>query len=137
MADPALRRAVEINYGPWDRLDNEAPFVPGIGPKPPGAAFYPHDMTKQEFEAAQLPEKKSLYTLVRRGPDSALIAVPYKVAFKAQNEIAAAKLREAAKLAEDPGLKKYLELRATALLDDNYQPSDLAWMDMKNNVSTS
>jgi Peptidase family M49 len=71
---------------------------------------------------------------VRRAPDSSLIAIPYHVAFKAQNEIAASKLREAAKLAEDPGLKKYLELRATALLTDNYRPSDLAWMDMKNNT---
>ena len=46
---------------------------------------------------------------------------------------AAAKLREAAALADDPGLRRYLELRARALETDDYQPSDLAWLDMKNN----
>ena len=37
-------------------------------------------------------------------------------------------------LADDPGLKRYLTLRAQALLTDEYQPSDLAWMDMKGNT---
>lgn len=139
--DQGVQRFIDINYGPYDRLDGNAPFVPEVGPRPPGANLYPADITKPEFEAAlakgpaaHADSLKSLYTLVRRGPDSSLIAVPYHVAFKAQNELAAAKLRQAAALAEDPGLKKYLELRATALLDDNYQPSDLAWMDMKNNT---
>ncbi|HEY0241128.1 MAG TPA: hypothetical protein VGC52_00555 [Gemmatimonadaceae bacterium] len=139
--DEQIRRFIDINYGPYDRLADNAPFIPEIGPRLPGANLYPKNITKEEFEAAiakgpkaHADSLKDLYTLVRRGPDSSLIAVPYSVAFKAQNEIAAAKLREAAKLAEDPGLKRYLELRATALLTDRYQPSDLAWMDMKNNT---
>lgn len=139
--DAGIRRFIDINYGPYDRLDNNSPFIPEVGPRLPGANLYPKDITKEEFEAAvakgpkaHADSLKDLYTLVRRAPDSTLIAVPYHVAFKEQNEVAAAKLREAAKLAEDPGLKKYLELRATALLTDNYQPSDLAWMDMKNNT---
>lgn len=139
--DEGVRRFIDINYGPYDRLDNNAPFIPEIGPRLPGANLYPKNITKEEFEAAiakgpkaRADSLKDLYTLVRRAPDSSLTAVPYSVAFKAQNEIAAAKLREAAKLAEDPGLKRYLELRATALLTDKYQPSDLAWMDMKNNT---
>ena len=141
VSDEGIRRFIDVNYGPYDRLDNNAPFIPEVGPRLPGANLYPKDITKAEFEAAlakgppaHADSLKSLYTLVRRAPDSSLIAVPYHVAFKAQNEIAAAKMREAAKLAEDPGLKKYLELRAAALLDDNYQPSDYAWMDMKNNT---
>lgn len=140
-SDAQTRRFLDINYGPWDRLDENTPFIGEIGSRPAGANLYPRDLTKEEFEAAltkATPAKadslKSLYTLVRRAPDRSLIAVPYHVAFDAQNKIAAAKLREAAALAEDPGLKKYLELRATALLTDNYQPSDLAWMDMKNNT---
>ncbi|MEO1174719.1 MAG: Zn-dependent hydrolase, partial [Myxococcota bacterium] len=40
----------------------------------------------------------------------------------------------AAELAVEPGLKKHLTLRASALRTDEYQPSDLAWMDMKNNA---
>src|SRR5215211_7132839 len=100
--DAGIRRFIDINYGPYDRLDNNAPFIPETGPRPPGANLYPKDMTREEFEAAlakgprsHADSLKSLYTLVRRGPDSSLVAVPYKEAFKAQNEIAAAKLREA------------------------------------------
>ena len=131
--DGATRRFVQINYGPWDRLDNNAPFLAGVGPKPEGANFYPADMTKEEFEKANLKDKKSQYTLLRRDANGKLITVPYHVQFKQQVEKAADLLRQAADLAEDAGLKKYLTLRAEALLTDNYQPSDLAWMDMKNN----
>ena len=139
--DEGIRRFIDINYGPYDRLANNAPFIPEVGPRLPGANLYPKDITKAEFDSvvakgpkARADSLKDLYTLVRRAPDRSLVAIPYSVAFKAQNEIAAAKLREAAKLAEDPGLKRYLELRATALLTDKYQESDLAWMDMKNNT---
>jgi hypothetical protein len=136
----AARRFVEINYGPWDRLAGNEPFLDGVGPKPEGANFYPADITKEEFEAAvsESPERaealKSLYTLVRRDPSGKLTTTPYHEAFAADLEIAAGKLREAATLAEDPGLKRYLELRAEALVTDDYQPSDFAWLDMKDNT---
>jgi hypothetical protein len=139
ITDPALRDFAGINYGPWDRLDGNAPFLPGVGAKPAGAGFYPVDMTKEEFEqaAAESPERaaalKSLYTVVRRDAGKKLVAVPYHEAFKPQVERAVARLHEAAALAEDAGLRAYLELRAKALLDDDYRPSDLAWMDMKTN----
>jgi len=129
----AAKRFVKINYGPWDRLNNNAPFIPGVGPKPEGANFYPQDMTKEEFEKANLPDKTSQYTFLRRDAQGKLITVPYHVQFKDEVTRAADLLRQAASLAEDAGLKKYLTLRAEALLTDNYQPSDLAWMDMKNN----
>jgi hypothetical protein len=140
IGDPATRQFVLLNYGPWDRLDANQPFVTGVGVRPPGAEFYPHDVTKEEFEraAAASPEAgaalRSLYTLVRRDSSGGLRAVPYHEAFAGPSGRAAAKLREAAKLAEDPGLRKYLELRARALETDDYQPSDLAWMDMKRNL---
>jgi len=140
VTDPDARRYVEINYGPWDRLEANAPFLEGFGPKPPGANFYPPDMTKEEFEAAvaKAPDGgkqlKSLYTLVRRDAAGALVAQPYHQAYGLLLEVAARNLREAARLAEDAGLRRYLELRAEALLTDNYQPSDLAWMDMKTNT---
>jgi hypothetical protein len=138
--DPDARRFAEINYGPWDRLAGNEPFVPGVGPKPPGANLYPADITKEEFEqavaggGARADSLRSLYTLVRRDSSGALTAVPYHVAFASQVERAAAKLREASALATDPGLKRYLDLRARALQTDEFQPSDLAWMDMKNNT---
>lgn len=131
LTDPATRRFAEINYGPWDRLDGDKPFVDGVGPRPPGAMFYPADMTKAEFDAADLPGKDSLYTLLQRDAAGKLVVVPYHVAYKAELEQAANLLREAAKVATDPGFRKYLELRAHALVSDDYQPSDMAWMDMK------
>jgi hypothetical protein len=133
--DEATRRYIEINFGPWDRLRDNEPFIAGVGPKPAGANQYPRDMTKEEFEtaAASHPELKSLYTLVRRADDGSLAAVPYHVAFAKENQAAAAKLHEAAKLSSDPDFAKYLELRAEALESDEYQASDFAWMDMKNN----
>ncbi len=136
--DPAARRFFEINYGPWDRLRDNEPFLPGVGEKPLGAEFYPHDMTKQEFEEALESEDgealKSLYTVVERDDDGNLVARPYSVVFRPELETAAAKLREAAELAEDAGLKRYLLLRAEALLTDDYRPSDMAWMEMKSNT---
>lgn len=137
--DPRLRRYVEINVGPWDRLAGDAPFVPGVGAKSAGANLYPADMTKEEFDAqvaaggARADSLKSLYTLVRRGPGGRLTAVPYSQAYRPGLERAAGKLRQAAALAEDAGLRRYLELRADALLTDDFQPSDLAWLDMKTN----
>ncbi len=132
--DDATRRFVEMNFGPWDRLDGNAGFATGSGTKPAGAAFYPADVTAEEIEAANDPELTSLYTMVRRDDAGALVAVPYREAFAEHVQLAAGRLREAAELAEDPGFKRYLELRSEALLNDQYQESDFAWMDMKDNA---
>jgi hypothetical protein len=137
--DSATRRFVEINYGPWDRLDSDRPFVPGAGKRPAGVELYPHDLTAEEFERAASASPaagralRGQYTVVRRDSAGALVAVPYHEAYAAPMGRAAAKLREAAALADDAGLRRYLELRARALETDAYQPSDLAWLDMKTN----
>ncbi len=123
---------VKIHYGPWDRLNGNAPFLPGFGEKPAGAQFYPEDMTVEEFEAWDDPAKASLYTIIRRDPEGKLMAVPYSEAFQEEHSRAATLLNRAAGLAEDEGLKKYLTMRADALLTNEYQPSDFAWMEMKN-----
>jgi hypothetical protein len=127
-------RFLNINYGPWERLNNNRPFLPDYGEKPAGANFYPHDMTKAEFDAWNDEAKTSLYTLIRRDNNGNLVAIPYHVAFKEQLNKAAGLIREASLLAEDAGLKNYLEKRADALLTDEYYESDVAWMDMKNNT---
>jgi hypothetical protein len=140
ITDPALQRYVEINYGPWDRLADNAPLVEGVGPKPPGAGFYPRDISKDEFEAAAKKSGaaakalRSQYTVVRRDSAGGLVAIPYHEMYADRVIPAVAKLREAAQLAEEPGLRRYLELRARALETDDYRPSDLAWLDMKNNT---
>jgi len=133
ITDPATRRFVEVNYGPWDRLAGNAPFVPGVGPKPDVAGFYPPDMTREEFDRAGLPGSRSEYTVLKRDAKGALQVVPYSKHYGAELERAAALLDRAAALAEDPGLRKYLELRARALRTDEYRASDMAWLDMKDN----
>ncbi|HWJ06771.1 MAG TPA: hypothetical protein VNS57_13405 [Steroidobacteraceae bacterium] len=131
--EPRLQQFAAINYGPWDRLAENASFVPGVGPKPLGAQFYPLDMTKDEFEKANLPDSRSEYTVLRRDAKGALKVVPYHEEFRADVGRAAALLEQAAGLAEDAGLKKYLQARAHALRTDQYRDSDRAWLDMKDN----
>jgi hypothetical protein len=126
------RAFAKIHYGPWDRLDGNAPFLTNVGAKPAGANFYPEDMTKDEFEALIDNDKSSQYTLIRRDDAGNLHTVWFHDAYKPEIERAAALLRKAANLAEDQDMKKYLTLRADALLKDDYLQSDLAWMDMKN-----
>ena len=132
--DEYTRKFIKINYGPWERLNANKPFLPGYGEKPAGANFYPVNMTKEEFEAWDDPDKTSLYTLIRRDEEGSLKSVPYHIAFKEQIEKAADLLLQAAEFAEDAGLKNYLEKRAEALLTDDYYDSDVAWMEMKNNT---
>ena len=131
--DPELLRYAEINYGPWDRLQGNRPFVPGVGEKPLGAQFYPPDMTKEEFEASELANKTDLYSMVRRDSQGRLYALPYSIAFGTELEQAASHLRKAAELVKEPQLVTYLNSRAEALVSNEYQASDLAWMDMKQN----
>lgn len=139
LENPAERAYAAINYGPWDRINGNEAWLPGAGPKPDGANFYPSDMTVEEFEAAAQAAAdggealRSLYTMVRRDDAGNLVAIPYSEYFSEEHALAAEKLTAAAALAEDPGLQRYLELRAQALLTDEYQPSDFAWMEMKDN----
>lgn len=131
--DPVLLKYARINYGPWDRLQGNRPFIPGVGEKPKGAQFYPADMTKEEFEAAKLPDEKGLYSIVRRDDKGRLYTVPYSIAYGTDLAEAAGHLRKASELLTEPQLKAYLNMRADALESNNYQPSDMAWMDMKEN----
>ena len=133
ITDPYARKYAEINYGPWDQLDNRRIFIPGCGPKPEGAGFYPTDMTKEEFESWDNPDKTSQYTLVRRYADGSLHAIWYREAYAEQINKAADLLYKASKLAADKEFAKYLELRAEALLTDDYYASDMAWMDVRDN----
>jgi hypothetical protein len=137
--DSATRALTEVNYGPWDRLDANHAFIAAAGERPEGANYYPKGMTKAEFEkqveggGKRADSLKSLYTMIRRDAAGQLEAIPFSKFFAEQHARAAKSLEAAAALSTDAGFKKYLTLRAKALLDDNYQPSDMAWMDMKTN----
>lgn len=131
--DEKTRDFLNINYGPWDRLNNDKPFVAGVGAKPEGASFYPYGITKTEIEKSDLADKFGAYSVIQRDTTGKLTTVPYHVLFAAELQRASSLLKQAALIAEDAGLKKYLNLRADALVTDNFTASDYAWLDMKTN----
>jgi len=133
LTDKYAREYFYINYGPWDRLNGNKPFLPGVDNKPLGAFFYPIDMTKEEFIKWNNPLKTSNYSIIRRDDNGKLTAIPYSQAFKQQLQRAHDLLLKAAQYADDPDFKHYLQLRAKALITDNYFDSDTAWMNMKHN----
>jgi len=121
-----------INYGPWDHLDNNAPFVEGFQEKPLGCCYYPQDMTMEEWEAFDDPDKLSLYTVIRRDENGALKTVWYRDEYKEELEKVCALLEEAAALTDNEGMRNYLTERVKAFRTDDYLDSDMAWMDMKD-----
>ena len=121
-----------INYGPWDHLDDNKPFVEGWGEKPLGCQYYPQDMTAAEFEAFDDPNKLSLYTVVRRDENGALKCVWYRDEYKEELDKVCALLEQAIELTENEGMKNYLTERVKAFRTDDYLASDMAWMDMKD-----
>lgn len=137
-SDKDYLRYLAINFGPYDRLDENRPFI-GSSSKPPGAGFYPPDLTKEEFQTylAQHPELKeqleSHYTVIKR-ENGDLVAVPYNVEYREDLEPAAQRLREAAAITSNPSLKKYFLQRADDLLQNDYYKSDCAWIDLEGNL---
>jgi hypothetical protein len=135
-ADINLRRFLMINGSRFDLLDENKPFV-GTSPMPPGHWLYPTELTRAEIDAfikshhAAKDEIYSSYTVVRH-EDRDLAAVPYNVAYRSFLEKAAADLREAAALSDDKMFAEFLAARADALLNDNYYPSDIQWLELKN-----
>ena len=121
-----------INYGAWDHLDDNKPFIEGYGAKPLGCQYYPQDMTMEEWNAFNDPDKLSLYTVVRRDENGALKTVWYRDEYKEELEKVCALLEEAASLTENEGMRTYLTERVKAFRTDDYLASDLAWMDMKD-----
>jgi len=130
--DDKTKQFIDINYGPWDRLNDDKPFVNGIGTKPVGGTFYPADMTKEELEKSDVKDKFGLYSVIRR-ENGKLISIPYHIVHAAELQKASSLLKQAALLTDDAAFKKYLNLRADALITDNYTASDYAWLDMKTN----
>ncbi|KPH60730.1 Zn-dependent hydrolase [Pseudoalteromonas neustonica] len=131
--DPKVQKFADINYGPWDRLNGDQVFLSGYEEKSAGAQFYPADMTKEELNNSSVTDKNGLYSIIKRDENGKLYSVAYSIEYAQALEKTASLLREASKLADDKEFANYLNLRADALLNDEYQASDFAWMDMKNN----
>ncbi|MCK5168716.1 MAG: Zn-dependent hydrolase [Bacteroidales bacterium] len=134
ITDENVLKYVHINYGPWDKLSGMEPFVDGVSERPYGANFYPTDMSYQEFDEFNDLDKYSSYTLIRRNEIGGLQTIPYYKAYNEKLVKIADLLNKAAELSDDDGFKKYLQLRAKALLTDNYYESDFVWMEMKDNI---
>lgn len=132
ITDNYAKEFAMIHYGAWDRLDNNKPFLAGYGEKPAVCNYYPHDITAEEFDAFEDANKNSWYTVIRRNEDGSLKSVWYHEAYAEEIGRICALLEKAVTLAEDPGLKNYLEKRIEAFKTDDYLESDLAWMDMKD-----
>jgi hypothetical protein len=126
-----------INKGPWSRLDHNKTFIPGSPSKPEGAGFYPGRATKEQISEwlqtlsqADRASAMGFFTAIRYPAESraGFIAVPYSVEYQGELEAAAALLREAASLTNQPTLKDFLIKRAAAFLSNDYYESELAWM---------
>lgn len=139
LGKPDLQRFFWRNFGPWDRLDGDAPVLVK-DPKPDGANFYPPDMTKEEFEnwVVNHPAVKdafeSNFTVIKRTKDNGLEAIPYSKEYAELIERAATLLEEAAGLVDNESLANFLRLRAKGLRTDDYFESDMAWMDVVDNI---
>ena len=127
-----------LNKGPWSDMDEHAAFLPGVPPrKPPGANFYPEDMTREEFEAwakslskTERDQAEGFFTVIRRDANRHLHAVPYSQEYRADLEKSAGLLEQAGGLTDNASLKKFLAARAAAFRSNDYYESDMAWMDL-------
>ena len=126
-----------LNKGPWSRVEENRAFVDGVPPKPPGAAYYPPDATREEVAAwidglsgAERAAATGFFTVIRRGRDGGLRAVPYSLEYQGALAVAAGHLRAAAELTAEPTLARYLRTRADAFASNDYYDSDVAWMQL-------
>lgn len=131
--DERSARFALINYGPWDRLAGDRPFLSNYGVKPSGANMYPPGISKRQIVESGI-DSFGQYSMVRYDSSGKLITIPYHQYFAPSLRIASDQLLSAAALCEEPSLKKYLELRAAALLSDDFTASDIAWLKMQDNV---
>ncbi len=136
---PATYEYFIINFGPFDRLNHDEPFVKGIGNKPLGATFYPSDMTKKEFtnwlkkHPSDREAFESNFTVIRRDGRK-LKAIPYSHYYRELLVKAADHLNKAASLAGNKSLKKYLKSRARAFISNDYYESDVDWVRLKDHA---
>jgi hypothetical protein len=130
-----------IEKGAWSSLDHDAPFIPGVPPRPDQGTFYPPGSTKPEIDTwyQSLPPRDreaatGFFTVIRRTPDGRLGWVPYSIEYQDLLGPAAQLLREAAALTQQPTLRRFLLARADSFLSNDYYASDVAWMELDSSV---
>ena len=85
--------------------------------------------------AAEQAAAAGFFTTIRRGPDGALVAVPYSLEY--QGELARRPPSCCARRPRSPRqptLKAFLEKRADAFLSNDYYASDVAWMELDASI---
>jgi hypothetical protein len=135
----ALRRYLWLNGSRYDQIEENRPFI-GKDPMPPGRNLYPRGLTRADIEAyvaAHPDQKKAIYDehavveLVSRLPLT-LNTTPYHVKYRRWLESAAGHLRKAAAASDDKAFATFLRSRAGALTSDDYYPSDLLWVGLRD-----
>lgn len=126
--DPVLREKFINNAGPWDRFEEDSPFISGVGKKPLGAGFYPKNFRQIDFYEFQNNCKESPYTFIRKNDMGEYYCIPYNQMFKKYVDSIVACLQKAAEYSNDTNFKKYLLQRANDIATDNYYKSDSIWI---------
>ena len=146
LSDPSALGKARLDYfllnkGPWSELDENRPFIPGVGAKPHGGAFYPANATRDAVDdwmkglsTAERAEATGFFTTIRARPDGTFTAVPYSLEYQGELAEMARLLREAAALTQQPTLKSFLEKRAAAFISNDYYDSDMAWMELDASI---
>jgi len=158
--DPDLKQFIKINYGPWDRLNNDAPFLDGIGSKTKGVNFYPdgfdpdqvmEDMKFRVFDPYTVvyyfnPKDAEKYQKMGQMPpprerfpslDGKEIEIEsYSMVY--QNELIplTEELRAASEAIqdEDPDFAEYLTQRIDGLFTNDYVMSDISWLNLNSHL---
>jgi hypothetical protein len=130
-----------LNKGPWSELDDDRPFIPGVGPRPQAGSFYPPGSTREQIDdwMKSLPEAErsaatGFFTTIRATPAGKFFSVPYSVEYQGELHEIARLLLDAANLSKQPTLQSFLRKRAEALFTNDYYSSDVAWMELDASI---
>src|ERR1700731_52123 len=135
--DDELKEMLLFNYGPYDRLNNDAPLLP-VKKKPPGVSFYPTDLTRNDFihYIQRHKESKSAlespYTVIRR-TNAHLAAIPFHRAYEDLISNLSDLLTKAAALEAHSLFRKYLIQRARDLRADDFYARETVWVNLTDN----
>ncbi len=133
--DSLQKLRFKINFGPWDRFDNNLPFVIGVSHKPKGANYYPVDMLIEEFNQLKDPQKYSHYTFIRRDSAGNLYTLPYHVQFSQWLDQVEKYIQLARTLSDNEQFTQYLQLLLQALRTDDYYAADSLWLKLNYEIN--
>ncbi len=131
--DEETKKQFVYNFGPWNRFNENKPFIEGVPNKPLGSNFYPSDMTVEEFNNFSDSNKLSHYTFIRRDGQGNLYCLPYHEKFEKYIDSISKYLLKAAEYTDDENLSEYLKQRSLDLKTDDYSKSDSMWVRLQSN----